>query len=207
VCPLIAGGQSASYKVRLDLDRPLRATVEAELEAPKGLLFTAEHAGGYAWWDFIKNLRQVREDGSSVPLQPAGQGCWTFPHHNRRARAAKLQGGFVIYGKREGRRSSWRPMLCRLVVSGQSRAFCNEPDPEMSNSMCRYRSPSSRLGKKPTTVVFTAPTRDPDKKERQKNGASSPCLKSLWCGPTQFSIRCIPGSTGLSLRGGRLVEP
>ncbi len=78
VCTLSAWGQSASYKVHLGFDHPLHATVEARLEVPDGMVFTADHAGGYAWWEFINNIRQVREDGSSVPLQPAGNGRWTL---------------------------------------------------------------------------------------------------------------------------------
>ena len=77
VCALTAWGRSATYKVHLGFNHPLQATVEAQLEAPDGAIFTAEHAGGYAWWDFIKNLRQVREDGSSVALRRAGNGRWT----------------------------------------------------------------------------------------------------------------------------------
>lgn len=79
VFQLSAWGQSGSYKVHLDFANPLHAAVEAQLEAPDGAIFTAEHAGGYAWWDFIQNLYQVREDGSSVPLQPSGRGRWSLP--------------------------------------------------------------------------------------------------------------------------------
>lgn len=76
-------GQSANYKVHLDFGRPLHAKVEADLEAPDGLVFTAEHAGGYAWWDFIKNPRQILEVGRSIPLQPAGDGHWTLPDRSQ----------------------------------------------------------------------------------------------------------------------------
>ena len=79
VIPLAAFGQSASYKVSLDFNRPLHATVETLIEAPDGGIFAADHAGGYAWWDFIKNPRQVRDDGTAVLLQPAGNGHWTLP--------------------------------------------------------------------------------------------------------------------------------
>jgi predicted metalloprotease with PDZ domain len=79
LCAFPAWGQSASYKVHLNFDRPLRATVEAQLEAPDGAIFTARHSGGYAWWDFIKNLHEVRDDGVSIPLQPVGDGHWTLP--------------------------------------------------------------------------------------------------------------------------------
>lgn len=78
MCTLSAWGQSASYKVHLGFDHPLHATVEARLVVPGGIVFTADHAGGYAWWEFINNIRQVPEDGSSVPLQPAGNGRWTL---------------------------------------------------------------------------------------------------------------------------------
>jgi predicted metalloprotease with PDZ domain len=78
VCPLTVWAQSSTYKVHLNFNRPLRATVEAQLQAPDGAIFTAAHAGGYGWWDYIKNLRQVGEDGSSVPLQAAGDGRWTL---------------------------------------------------------------------------------------------------------------------------------
>src|SRR5579864_6198979 len=71
-----ASSQSAFYKVHLDFTRPLHATVEADLDAPDGSVFTARHAGGYAWWDYIKNLRQRRQDGSSVSLVAAGDGQW-----------------------------------------------------------------------------------------------------------------------------------
>jgi predicted metalloprotease with PDZ domain len=76
ICPFTALGQSASYRVRLTLNRPLHATVEAKLRAPGGVIFTARHAGGYGWWDYIKNLRQVNDGGSSTPLRPAGDGRW-----------------------------------------------------------------------------------------------------------------------------------
>jgi predicted metalloprotease with PDZ domain len=79
VIPLAAFGQSVSYKVSLDFNRPLHAAVEALIETPDGDIFAADHAGGYAWWDFIKNPRQVRDDGSTVLLQPAGNGHWTLP--------------------------------------------------------------------------------------------------------------------------------
>src|SRR5437879_3653001 len=76
ICPFTALGQSASYRVHLTLNRPLNATVEAQLQAPDGVIFTAPHAGGYGWWDYIKNLRQVNDGGSSTPLRPAGDGRW-----------------------------------------------------------------------------------------------------------------------------------
>jgi predicted metalloprotease with PDZ domain len=76
-----AAAQSAFYKVHLDFTRPLHATVEADLGAPDGLVFTARHAGGYAWWECIKNLRQLREDGSSVSLVVAGDGQWKLPNN------------------------------------------------------------------------------------------------------------------------------
>jgi predicted metalloprotease with PDZ domain len=74
-----AWGESANYKVHVDFDRPLHATVEAQIEVTDGAIFTPEHAGGYAWWEFTKNPRQVRDDGTSVPLQPAGDGHWVLP--------------------------------------------------------------------------------------------------------------------------------
>ena len=47
------------------------------MEAIDGSLFTAKHAGGYAWWDFIKNLRQIRDDGSSLAIPSDSPGHWT----------------------------------------------------------------------------------------------------------------------------------
>ena len=82
MCTVTTWGRPASYEVHLGFNHPLQATVEAQLEAPEGVIFTAHHAGGYAWWDFIKNLRQLREDGSYVPLQAAGNGRWTLPTAN-----------------------------------------------------------------------------------------------------------------------------
>ncbi len=67
-------GQSATYKIRLNFDKPLHAAVEAKLAVPDGIVFTDVPAGGYEWDAFIKNLRVVLEDGSTVPLQPAGDG-------------------------------------------------------------------------------------------------------------------------------------
>ena len=77
--PKLASAQSANYKVRLDLEQPLHASVEAELDVGDGSVFTAQHAGGYAWWDYIKNLREIGEDGSSVPLVLAAAGHWRLP--------------------------------------------------------------------------------------------------------------------------------
>src|SRR5258708_26926437 len=79
LCQFPAWGQSATYKIHLDFDRPLHATVEAHLQAPDGAIFTARHAGGYAWWNFIKNVRQLRDDGTSVFLQSTGEGRWAIP--------------------------------------------------------------------------------------------------------------------------------
>src|SRR6516162_7965876 len=76
-CSLGAQAQPNRYKIHLNFDRPLRATIEAELRAPDGEIFTVRHAGGYAWWDYVKNLRQMRDDGSYVALQSAGDGRWT----------------------------------------------------------------------------------------------------------------------------------
>ena len=59
VCTLTAWGRSATYKVHLAFNHQLHATVEAQLEAPDGVIFTADHAGGYAWWDFIKRRSTV----------------------------------------------------------------------------------------------------------------------------------------------------
>jgi len=87
--PKLAFAQSANYKVRVDFGHPLQASVEAELDVPDGLVFTAQHSGGYAWWDFIKNLHQIGEDGSSVPLLSAAAGLWSLPKRtNRRVRLA-----------------------------------------------------------------------------------------------------------------------
>jgi predicted metalloprotease with PDZ domain len=72
-------GAPARYKVRLDFNRPLHASVEAQLEVPDGTIFAAGHAGGYAWWEFVKDVRQVRDDGSSVPLQAEDEGRWILP--------------------------------------------------------------------------------------------------------------------------------
>jgi predicted metalloprotease with PDZ domain len=77
--PQVAAAQSANYKVHLDLSAPLHARVEAEIEGTDGSVFTAEHAGGYAWWDFIKNLREIGGDSSSVPLVSVGPGHWSLP--------------------------------------------------------------------------------------------------------------------------------
>ena len=46
-------------------------------------MFTARPAGGYKWDLFIKNLRLVREDGSVVPLQPAGRNRWSLHRNDR----------------------------------------------------------------------------------------------------------------------------
>jgi hypothetical protein len=61
LCAQAALGQSASYRVHIGFDHPLRATVNAQLEAHDGVVFTAQHAGGYAWWDFIRNPRELLE--------------------------------------------------------------------------------------------------------------------------------------------------
>lgn len=59
------------------------------MEAIDGSLFTAKHAGGYAWWDFIKNLRQIRNDGTSLAIPSDGSGHWTLPRSaNSRLRVA-----------------------------------------------------------------------------------------------------------------------
>jgi len=75
----LALGQSAYYKVHLDFTQPLHAKVEADLKAPDGLVSTARHAGGYAWWEFIKHIRELRKDGSAVALLPVGDGQWRAP--------------------------------------------------------------------------------------------------------------------------------
>jgi hypothetical protein len=59
--------RAQQYSVKLDLQEPLHATVQATLVVPDGKLFTHNHAGGYEWSDFIKNLRASREDGSTIP--------------------------------------------------------------------------------------------------------------------------------------------
>src|SRR6516225_1648907 len=73
-----AGRQSTlepqSYKIRIDFREPLRATVQAILTFPDGRLFTHEHAGGYEWSDFIKDIQATREDGSVIPIQSLGPG-------------------------------------------------------------------------------------------------------------------------------------
>jgi len=79
LCTRVAWGQPATYKVHISFDHPLRAAVEAQLEAPDGIVFTAKHAGGYAWWDFVRNLHQVRDDGTVVSLREAGTGRWNLP--------------------------------------------------------------------------------------------------------------------------------
>ena len=71
--------QSAIYKIHLDLRTPLHANVETELDAPDGSLFTAKHAGGYAWWDFIKNVRLIRKDGSTMLVASDAPGHWGLP--------------------------------------------------------------------------------------------------------------------------------
>jgi predicted metalloprotease with PDZ domain len=81
--PRIAFAEPANYTVHLDLRAPLHASVEAELEATDGSLFTAKHAGGYAWWDFIKDLRQIRDDGTSVAIPSDAPGHWVLPQSNR----------------------------------------------------------------------------------------------------------------------------
>lgn len=75
----LASAQATSYKVYLDFNLPLHASVEAELDVQDGSVFTAQHAGGYAWWEFTKNLREVGEDGRSVPLVSAAPGRWSLP--------------------------------------------------------------------------------------------------------------------------------
>jgi predicted metalloprotease with PDZ domain len=74
-CP----AKSATYDVQLSFAKPLTAKVTAELQVDDGLVFAAGPAGGYKWDLFIKNLRLVREDGSAVPLQPAGRNRWSLP--------------------------------------------------------------------------------------------------------------------------------
>ena len=71
--------QAAIYKIRLDLQTPLHANVEAELDAPDGLLFTAEHAGGYAWWDFIKNVQVIQNDGAKMAIASSSPEHWNLP--------------------------------------------------------------------------------------------------------------------------------
>jgi predicted metalloprotease with PDZ domain len=71
--------QSATYDVQLSFTKPLSARVAAALQVDDGFVFTAGPAGGYQWDVFIKNLRLVREDGSVVPLQPAGRNRWSLP--------------------------------------------------------------------------------------------------------------------------------
>jgi predicted metalloprotease with PDZ domain len=108
--PLTA--ESAKYKIALDFTHPLHATVNAVLDAPDHKLFTARHAGGYAWWDFIKDVYQVRADGSVVALPDQGEGHWTVaadsvqPFHIRysvdleftnKTRIGDLRGG-VFFG-------------------------------------------------------------------------------------------------------------
>ena len=69
-------GETQQYSVKLDLQEPPHATVQATLLVPDEKLFTHSHAGGYEWSDFIKNLRASREDGSTIPLQSLGPGQW-----------------------------------------------------------------------------------------------------------------------------------
>jgi M61 glycyl aminopeptidase len=64
------------YKISLDFKEPLRASVQAVLAVPDGLLFTAGHAGGYEWSNFIKNIRATREDGIAVPIHSLKPGQW-----------------------------------------------------------------------------------------------------------------------------------
>jgi hypothetical protein len=77
--PRIAFAEPASYTVHLDLRAPLHASVEAELEATDGSLFTAKHAGGYVKRQrgFRRLLllcfarRMMREDVSPVNFMTA----------------------------------------------------------------------------------------------------------------------------------------
>jgi len=79
--PRVVFAEPAKYKIYLNLRTPLHASVEAELDVPDRSLFTAKHAGGYAWWDFIKNLRQIRDDNStSLPIASDAPGHWSLPH-------------------------------------------------------------------------------------------------------------------------------
>lgn len=109
--PRAVSAEPANYRIRLDLRTPQHATVEAELEAVDGSLFTAKHAGGYAWWDFIKNLRQIRNDGTSLAIPSDGPGHWTLPPsaHSRlrlahdvdlsfanKVRTGDLRGGLLL---------------------------------------------------------------------------------------------------------------
>jgi predicted metalloprotease with PDZ domain len=70
---------SATYHVQLSFTKPFTAKVAAELQVDDGFVFTAGPAGGYQWDLCIKNLRLIREDGSAVPLHPAGRNRWSLP--------------------------------------------------------------------------------------------------------------------------------
>ena len=71
--------KSAAYNVQLSFTKPLTARVTADLHVNDGFVSNASPAGGYQRDVFIKNLRLVREDGSVVPLQPAGRNRWSLP--------------------------------------------------------------------------------------------------------------------------------
>lgn len=109
--PRAVSAEPANYKIRLDLHSPLHAMVEAELDTTDGSIFTAKHAGGYAWWDFINNLRQIRDDGTSFAIPSDGPGHWTLPTAARsrlrlvydvdlsfaeKARNGDLRGGLLL---------------------------------------------------------------------------------------------------------------
>jgi predicted metalloprotease with PDZ domain len=70
--------QDARYDVSLDFNTPLRAIVQATFLVPDGKLFMHEHAGGYEWSDYIRNLHAYKQDGGELPLQQAGRGKWTL---------------------------------------------------------------------------------------------------------------------------------
>src|SRR5215831_16808669 len=77
--PRVGFAESANYKIHLDFSTSRHASVEVELAVPDRPLFTAKHAGGCAWWDFIKNLRQIRDDTTSLPITSDAPGHWTLP--------------------------------------------------------------------------------------------------------------------------------
>ena len=81
--PAASSAQFATYKVHVTFDKPLSANVAATLPVDDGFVFTASPAGGYKWDVLIKNLRLVSEDGSVVPLQPAGRDRWSMPRGTR----------------------------------------------------------------------------------------------------------------------------
>jgi hypothetical protein len=157
--PRVVVAEPANYKIHLDLRPPLHASIEAELDVPDRSLFAAKHAGGYAWWEFIKSLRQIREDGTSLPIDSDANGHWSLPQSSpsrvrlaydvdlsfaEKVRNGDLRGGLLLGGS-------------LYLVNRALFTMSKQEDRRISNSTFQVHSLLPRHGPRLLITIFELP--------------------------------------------------